>query len=100
MELKWNPEGQCWSGQGDDLPSHEAVSVSIASPVQSTVDDPDVTGQTLLLVLELVVDDVLPHCKLHSVHSDQSDHAKTKIEKCQNFIKSKFILSELILFKV
>ena len=51
--------------------------------MQSTVDDPDVTGQTLLLVLELVVDDVLPHCKLHSVHSDQFDHAKTKIEKCQ-----------------
>ena len=68
--------------------------------MQSTVDDPDVTGQTLLLVLELVVDDVLPHCKLHSVHSDQSDHAKTKIEKCQNLIQSKVILSEPILFKV
>ena len=80
LELKWNPGGQCWSGQFvDDLPSQEAVSVSIASPEQSTVDDPVCSGHTRLRVLELVVDEVLPHCKLQSLHSDQSDQADIEI---------------------
>ena len=76
FELKWNPEGQCWSGHGDDLPSQDAESVSTASPVHSTVDAPVVTGHILLRDRELAVDEVLPHCKLHSVHSDHSDHAE------------------------
>ena len=58
-------------------PAQDVVSVSILVPVHVTSCEPrlSVPGiHTLLLLLELVVDDELPQLRVHSVHDDQIRH--------------------------